>query len=277
MDLLKDLFYYPILNALIFFYGLLGDMGLAIIAITLLVKIVTLPLANKATKAQRRMQALQPDLRKLQEKHKDDRETLAKEMMAFYRAEGVSPVSSIMPILIQIPIIISLFYVFQGAVSGRELEGLYSFVAKPENIDPTFLGLFDLSKPDRIILPLIAAGLQFYQSKMLLPKDQSELPAISKQLLYVFPVVTFVVAATFPAAIPLYYATTTLFAIVQQYVIIKRMPLSSAKSAAVKDWNAANPADAITGASKSTTSTKSKKGRKGTSGKTQVTVRKRGA
>ncbi len=275
MELIKDLFYYPILNALIFFYNLLGDMGLAIIAITVLVKLITLPLANKATRAQRRMQALQPELKKLQEKHKDDREVLAKEMMAFYRREGVNPASSILPIVIQIPIIISLFYVFQGAVTGHALEGLYSFVAHPAKIDPTFLGLFDLSKPDRVVLPLLAAVLQFYQSKMLLPKDKSDLPAINKQLMYVFPVVTFVVAANFPAAIPLYYAVTTLFAIGQQYVIIKEMPLSSVKVAAVEDWNEANPKDAI---APGKTPGKAKKGnpsKRGSKG-ANVTVRKRG-
>src|SRR5687767_11331860 len=112
MDLLHTLFFDPIFNALIFFYNVLGDMGLAIIALTLVIKLVLMPLSGKALRSQRRLQALQPELTRLQKEHKDDREALAREMMAFYKREGVSPASSCLPTLVQIPVLITLFFVF---------------------------------------------------------------------------------------------------------------------------------------------------------------------
>src|SRR5438105_244127 len=155
MSIFVHLIYQPIFNALIFFYNLVGDMGVAIIIITLLIRLLLLPLANKSFRSQRRLQALQPELQKLQEKHKEDRETLAKEMMAFYKREGVSPASSCLPVLLQFPIIIALFYVFRNTISGhQQLTLLYPFIHHPHHIDPHFLGLIDLSKPDRLVLPL---------------------------------------------------------------------------------------------------------------------------
>src|SRR4051794_11988040 len=113
MSIFVHLIYQPIFNALIILYNVAGDMGLAIILLTLIIRFLLLPLANKSFRSQRRLQALQPELQKLQEKHKDDKETLAKETMAFYRKEGVSPASSCLPLLVQLPIIIALFYVFR--------------------------------------------------------------------------------------------------------------------------------------------------------------------
>lgn len=274
----------PIFNALIFFYNLLGDMGLAIIAITLIVKLVLLPLANKAFRAQRRMQALQPELKKLQDKHKGDREAMSKELMAFYQREGVNPASSCIPVVVQIPVLIALFFVFRDAVTGQHLDALYNFVHRPEHLNSTFLGLIDLSKRPNTglayLLPVVTGGLQFVQSRMLLPKDGTA-PAgpgaagMSKQLTYLFPALTFVFATTLPAALPLYWATSTLFTIAQQYVIMKEMPLAEAKAEGTRDWNIANPTDPIDGAKALTGSTKTPpKGRK-SGHSSQVTVRKR--
>lgn len=265
MDLFRTLIQEPIYNALIFLYNILGDMGLAIIALTILVRILLVPVANKALRAQRRLQLLQPELQKIQKKHKDDRERLAKEMMAFYKKEGVNPASSCLPTLVQIPILIALFFVFKDAVTGHELP-LYSFVSDPGNIDTKFLGFLDLAKADRLVLPLIVAVLQYVQAKMMMPKG-ADLPAINKQLLYLFPVITFVVSASLPAALPLYYATFTLFLILQQQIIMRTMPVPEAKAEAVADWNEANPADTI---DVKATSKKAKR-----SGGAQVTVRKR--
>jgi len=269
MNIFNTLIFDPLFNALIGLYNLLGDMGLAIIAITLVIRILLLPLANKALRSQRRLQALQPELKKLQDKHKDDREVMAKELMAFYRREGVSPASSFLPLLIQIPILIALFFVFKDAVAGTHLDRLYDFVARPENLDTRLLGLIDLSQKDIIFLPAIAAGLQFMQSRMLLPSGP-DVPALQKQLIFLFPVLTFVFATTLPAALPLYWATTTLFTIVQQYVIIKEMPLATAKAEAAQEWNKANPQDKVkTPAKRLKRSTKQSKN-------ATVTVRKRG-
>lgn len=271
MDVLKVIIFDPIFNILIFFYNLVGDMGLAIILLTLLVKVLLLPLANRALRAQRRLQALAPELKKIQEKHKGNREALQREMLKFYRAEGVNPTSSCLPTLLQIPILIALFFVFKDAVAGIHLDSLYSFVHRPGNIDPSFLGLIDLSKPPReslaLLLPATTAGLQFWQSKMLLPKN-GPAPAMNRQIIYLFPILTFIIATTLPAALPLYWATSTLFTVAQQYIVMKEMPMAEAKAEGITDWNKANPADPI---SRKGSPGKSRRGQK-----TQVTVRKRG-
>lgn len=251
MDIFNKLILDPIFNALIFFYNIFGDIGLAIIAITAIVRIILFPLSAKAFKAQRRMQALQPEMKKLQQKHKDDREALSKEMMAFYKKEGVNPASSCLPTLVQIPILIALFFVFKDAITGQHLDAVYSFIQQPSSINPDFLGLIDLSTywghglgPANYILAAVTAGLQFMQSRMLMPKG-NDVPALNKQIMYLFPALTFVFALTLPAALPLYWATSTLFMIAQQYWIIQRNPLAQAHAVAVKDWDAANPADPV--------------------------------
>ncbi len=286
MNLINTFIFDPIFNALIFFYNIFGDIGLAIIAITLVVRAILLPLSNKAFKAQRRLQALQPELKRLQEKHKDDRETLSKELMAFYKREGVNPASSCLPTLVQIPILIALYYVFREAIRGQNLNHVYSFIHQPSSTDPNFFGMINLSStgahPANIILAVVTAGLQFLQSKMLMPKGV-DTPAMNRQMIYLFPVLTFVFALSLPAALPLYWATSTLFIVVQQYVIIRRLPIAEAHVEAVADWDAANPADpvdakdvkALKGGREKPTSTKPTPATKRKGG-AQVTVRKRG-
>lgn len=296
MNILETLFLQPLYNALIVSYNVLGDMGLAIIAITVAIRVVLLPLANKALRSQRRLQALQPEMQKLQAKHKDDQQAMARELMAFYRKEGVSPASSCLPLLVQIPFLIALFFVFKDAVGGVQVP-LYSFVDDPGQIKTTFLGIVDLAKrDDTFFLPALAAILQFLQSRMLLPKETPGPkvegappgpPNIQKQLLYIFPVLTFVFAYTLPAALPLYWIATTVFTIVQQMLIMRELPLATAKAEGAADWNAANPSDPIalpakpTGAKKTTSkkrssrTVKSAKAKPPSKGGPQVTVRKR--
>ncbi len=278
MNLLNLIFVDPIFNALIFFYNIFGDIGLAIIAITLTVRIALMPLSSRAFKAQRKLQALQPELKRLQDKHKDDKETLSKELMAFYKREGVSPTSSCLPTLIQIPILITLYVVFRDAITGQHLDSVYSFIQQPSSIDPNFLGI-NLSStgahPANIILAVITGGLQFVQSKMLMPKDGAT-TGMNRQIMYIFPVLTFVFALTLPAALPLYWATSTLFMIVQQYVIIKNLPLREARVEATAEWNEANPADTV-GKGKAALAPQVVSGKTTKrKGGAEVTIRKRG-
>lgn len=289
-DVFNTVFLDPIFNALIFFYNIFGDIGLAIIAITAIVRVVLFPLSAKAFRAQRRLQALQPELKKLQEKHKGDKETLSKELMAFYKKEGVNPASSCLPTIVQIPILIALFFVFKDAIEGKHLEAIYSFIQAPTSIDPSFLGIINLSSywghdlsAANFILAAATAGLQFFQSRMLMPKT-GDTPAINRQIIYLFPVLTFVFALTLPAALPLYWATSTAFMIGQQYWIVRKNPIAEAHAVAVKDWDAANPADPVgakkgeqavlpgkTGAAPQAKTPQTKK-----KGGAEVTVRKRG-
>ncbi len=277
MELLTTIFFDPIFNALIWLYGLTGDFGVAIIVLTLLVRLVVGPFSAKAFKAQRRMQALQPELKKLQEKHKDDRETLAKEMMAFYQKEGVNPAASCLPTLVQIPFLIVIFFAIKDVIENKAFD-LYPFVSHPGEVDKMFFGVLDLStvgfQPSNIILGVITAGVMFWQARMMMPKD-GEIPGMSRQLMFLFPVLTLVFAVILPAALPLYWASSTAFTILQQYYIIRRHPLSAERAVAVEDWNEANPSDPVDGAAKRKTKGTQARGKRGKKG-AQVTVRSRG-
>jgi YidC/Oxa1 family membrane protein insertase len=132
-----------------------------------------------------------------------------------------------LPLLIQLPILIALYQVFSKALKGN-LDGLYAFVVRPEVLDPRFLHFLDLSKPN-IVLAILAGLLQFWQSRMMTATTKSNdatAAALAIQTTYVLPVLSIVIAWNLPAGLPLYWAVTTLFAIGQQYYIMKRHPVT---------------------------------------------------
>src|SRR3989344_1278181 len=211
-----------LLNVLVLFYNVIPDIGVVIIILTILIRLALAPSFHKSLKSQAAMTALQPKLNELREKHKGDQQAQAAAMMALYKEHKVSPFSSCLPLLIQLPILISLYFVFTQALKG-DLSGLYSFVSKPESISPMFLGLLDLSKPSHV-LAVLAGLTQFWQSKLMAPKNtgpgaDSTQKIMSMQMTYMLPVVSVVIAWNFPAGLPLYWVVTTLFGIGQQYII----------------------------------------------------------
>ena len=127
-----------LLNVLVLFYNVIPDIGVVIIILTILIRLALAPSFHKSLKSQAAMTALQPKLNELREKHKGDQQAQAAAMMALYKEHKVSPFSSCLPLLIQLPILISLYFVFTQALKS-DLSGLYSFVSKPENISPMFL------------------------------------------------------------------------------------------------------------------------------------------
>ncbi len=177
------------------------------------------------------MNDLQPKLNELREKHKDDKEGQARAMMALYKDHKVNPLSSCLPLLVQLPILIALYQVFSKALSNH-LSGLYSFIHFTGTISPKFLGLIDLSKHSGqttpgIVLAVLAGAAQFWQSKMMLPAQAGQdttTKAMQMQTTYVLPIISIVIAMKLPAGLPLYWIVTTLFAVAQQYYIIRQQP-----------------------------------------------------
>jgi len=230
--LYNSIIYYPLLNLLVFFYNIIPghDIGVVIILLTLLIRVALAPSFHKSLKSQSAMNALQPKLTELREKHKDNKEAQAKAMMDLYKEHKINPLSSCLPLLVQLPILIALYQVFSKALSNH-LSGLYSFVANPGTIDPKFLGLMDLSKPS-IVLGVIAGLAQFWQSKLMMPKSSAGQDTTAKimsmQTTYVLPIISVVIAIKLPAGLPLYWIVTTLFAVAQQYYIMrKQQPFST--------------------------------------------------
>lgn len=226
MWLFDEIIYRPLLNTLIFFYNVIPghDMGVVIVLLTVLIRLILIPSTHKTLKHQEKMQELQPKLKELQEKHKDDKQAQAQAVMNFYKENEVNPLGSCLPILIQLPIFIGLYSVFNHALASQGmLEGLYSFIQQPEFINPRFLGLIDLSRPNAI-LAILSGLAQFWQSRLMVSgqpshSDDVTVKALQWQTMYFLPIVSVVIAWTLPAGLPLYWVTTTLFGIGQQYYV----------------------------------------------------------
>ena len=221
----------PLLNLLIYLYNIVGDIGIAIIIVTILIRIVLLPPSIKALKSQRALQELQPKIKKIQEQHKGDKEASSKALMEFYKENKVNPFSSCLPMLIQLPIIFALYSVFRAGLSEQSIDLLYPFVQAPETINTYFLGFVNMAESNAV-MAVIAGALQFVQSKMMLSKtnktkstggkglaDMSGM--MGKQMTYLMPALTVFIALSLPSGLALYWITTTLFAIGQQYVIMR--------------------------------------------------------
>ena len=227
-SLYTDIIYRPLLNLLVFFYNIIPghDIGVVIVLLTVLIRLILAPSFHKSLKSQKAMSDLQPKLNELREKHKNDKEGQAKAMMDLYKEHKINPLGSCLPLLLQLPILIALYQVFSKALNNH-LSGLYSFIAQPGLIDPKFLGLVDLSKPS-LAFGIVAGLAQFWQSKMMMPKAGTQQDATAKamqlQTTYVLPIISVVIAIKLPAGLPLYWIVTTLFAVAQQYYIIKKHP-----------------------------------------------------
>lgn len=229
--------YQPLYNALIFIYNIVPDLGVSIIIITVIIRIILLPLSKKAIESQKKMQEVQPELKKIQEKYKDNKQKKGEEMMKFYKEKKINPAAGCLPIIIQLIILIALYRVFYDASlhfdNGSSL--LYSFISSPESINPISFGFIDITARS-IPLAVIAAGLQFWQTKMMMANQQKQkMPEKEKmsgepdfgtimqqQMLYIAPLMTFVIGLTFPAALPIYWIVTTIFMIGQQYYVLKK-------------------------------------------------------
>lgn len=220
------------------------DLGIAIILVTLIIRLILYPASSKQIRAQRAMQDLQPRINEIREKHKNDKEAQTKALMEFYRENKVNPLSSCGPLVLQIALIYPIFIVFRTVVTGADfVDRLYPFIAVPElPLDTLFLGFLDLAATQNIVLAILAAGAQFYQSWMLTRMRKKNEPkqektgkkdtaqAISRNMLYFFPLLTGYIAYTFPAGIALYWLSSTVFAIIQQFIIMRTMkPLPTHK------------------------------------------------
>jgi YidC/Oxa1 family membrane protein insertase len=232
MNILSVIFntilYQPMLNFLVLVYVYTRNFGIAVIALTLLIKGLTNPLNKKALESQKVMAEIQPKLQEIQKKYKDDQQKQAEEMMALYRDKKFNPFSGIFVLFIQVPILWALFYVFKGGIAINP-NLMYSFVSLPEHINPYFLGI-DLSKPN-IVLAVITAVVQFIQAKTATPptpKSETKDTAtqvsemVTKQMIFFVPILTLFILSTLPSALAVYWLITTAFTIFQQRAIFNK-------------------------------------------------------
>jgi len=239
MQVFDVIIYQPLYNTLVFFYNFIPghDFGVAIILTTLILKFFLLPLSKKQIESQKKMQELQPQIKALQQKYKNDKEQQTKALMAFYKEKNVNPVSGCLPLIIQLIFFIAIYRVIinisqNGFIISQ--NDLYNFLSNPGEINHIAFSLVDLTKPS-YVLAVLSALAQYFQTKMLFQSSskvsvektsQSSEPdfasIMNKQMLYLGPGMTFFIGVTFPAALSLYWFFSTLFMLFQQKVLLKR-------------------------------------------------------
>lgn len=225
--------YQPLFNCLVFLYNYIPghDFGVAIIFLTIIIRIVLYPVSVKAVRSQKIMQKLQPQMQEIQKIHKNDKEKQAREILEIYKREKINPFSGILLALIQLPILIALYKVFWQGLNPNELSILYPFVANPGHINPLFIYLIDLSKPN-LVLAVLAGLTQYFQTKMMLPsgnkasttgggKQLDVSQVMQKQMVYFFPIFTVIILMSLPAALGLYWTISSIFSIIQQRLILR--------------------------------------------------------
>lgn len=220
--------YQPMLNFLVFIYIYTNNFGIAVILLTVLIKYLLNPLNKKALESQKAMAEIQPKIKEIQSRNKENPELQAKEMIALYKEKKFNPFSSIFLLLIQIPVIIALFCIFREGIN-IDPQMMYSFIAFPETINPYFLGI-DLSAPNIFIAVLAAIG-QYIQAKTGIVssnknKDSKDKTVeatemIQKQMIFMLPIITLFVLFALPSALGLYWLVTTVMTIYQQKNILK--------------------------------------------------------
>ncbi len=211
--------YLPTLSSLVFIYNTVAfhDLGLAIVFLTIAVRIVLFPVFYKGAKDQALMQRIQPHIKKIQLDHKDDKEMQAKEMLNLYKKYKLNPFSGILLLFLQLPVFIVLFQVFSKELS----TGVFATT--------TFLG-FSLGSKG-FVLPIIAAVVQYIQTKMMLgsqPKsatnETNPLASMGKTMTVVGPAFTFFILLNLPSALSVYWTVSGIFSVFQQMYINKRLP-----------------------------------------------------
>ena len=215
----NEVFYRPLLNGLVFLTSILPwhDLGLAIILLTLIIKLVTFPLMHSMLKTQKTMKLIEPEMKKIYaaKKNKEDQ---AKALMDLYKAHGINPLSGFFSLLIQFPLLLALFQVFQKNINENQAY-LYSFLNIPENMNTLFIGLIGLGSPNAA-MSFFAAISQYWQMKLAMPvSSASGSGDVQKMMIYVLPVVILVIGFSMPAAVSLYWTAMNVFAIIHEAVV----------------------------------------------------------
>lgn len=254
--------YRPILNTLVYLVKVIPghSLGFAIIILTLIIRTILLVPSHRAMRAQKKMQEIQPKLEALKKKYKDNQEKLAMETMNLWKTNKVSPFGSCLPILVQFPIMIALYYVVREGLHIDKTGLLYNFVGDGfsiHEINSNFLGILELMDLNILILPLIVGGLQFIQMHLAMARAQkkkeakkntkgkdiakkvegqkdmqNEMQMATNMMKYFMPVMIAFFTASLPAGVGLYWGVSTLYGIGQQLIVNREKPSKTSPSEA---------------------------------------------
>lgn len=238
---------HPLMVLALFAYSFVHDFGLAIIVITVLIRLAVYPLYRTQIRSQRAMQELTPAMNELKKKYGKDRQRFAEEQMKLYKEYGVNPAAGCLPLALQMPILFALYSALSQLGCGlgkgggncpglthdeaQSIFGIFSFIPNPIPVNGTLDTTANwlpwltqgLQQPDHLfILPIVAGAAQLVASVMAMPVKQVSTDPNQKMfqsMAYTFPLMTVVLGATFPAGLTLYWISTTVFQIVQQYFV----------------------------------------------------------
>lgn len=218
----RELFYEPLLNGLVWLYNTIAfqDLGLAIIFLTILVRFIIYPLFHQGIKYQRTIQDLRPELDKIKAKHKNNREAQTKATLELFKTYKLNPLAPFLSLVVQLPVFLGLYVIFIGDFSRAMEPWLYSFTPDPGELNQTFLGLINLKAASPVVATL-AAIAQYFQARLTFTKSPatSAIPAMRLMMLYFLPGLILIALFKFPAAVGLYWLTTTIFSIMQQVIV----------------------------------------------------------
>ena len=216
--------YTPLFNLLVFFYNTaaFGDFGVAIILLTVVIRLILSPLSIRALESQKKLSALQPRIQEIQKRFKDDPQKQTREVMNIYKENKTNPFSGCFLLLVQLPVLFALYRISVAGFGEESLAALYSFVDRPESLNRLFIGFFELIKRS-IILSVFAGALQFLQMKLSFSKQGNVqgagLAGLNQQMLYFMPLMIIIISLSFPAGLPLYLMATTAFSILEQLYV----------------------------------------------------------
>lgn len=231
LNLWNTLLYEPFVNILAFLVSVIpgGDVGVAVIVFTLVVKLALSPISKKSIKSQSKLNKLNPELKKIKESGKS-KEEQAQMTFALYKEHGVNPFSGCLFTLLQIPIIFALYYVFMKGLSF-DSDIIYSFITAPVEVNMYFLGVLDIGGKS-LLLAILAGVSQFFQARFM-PKPQKvekvpgKTPSFQEsltntmqiQMRYVFPFLIAFIAYNVSGAVALYWIVNNIFTATQNFLI----------------------------------------------------------
>ena len=214
----------PLFHGIDYFFKLLGNYGLAIIAITICIRLAFFPLANFSFRSMAKMKALQPEMARLKELHKDDKMKLQQAMMALYKKEKVNPMSGCLPILVQIPVFFALYKVLFVTIEMRQMP-FYGWIHDLSERDPTSLfnlfGLLPYDVPSFLMIGAwpVAMGVSMFIQQKLNPAPPDPIQA---KIFMFFPLFLTIILAPFPAGLVIYWTVNNILTMAQQVFIMRR-------------------------------------------------------
>ena len=214
----------PLFFVIDYFFKLTGNFGIAIILITICIRIVFFPLANYSFRSMAKMKVLQPEMTRLKELHKEDKMKLQQEMMALYKKEKVNPVSGCLPIFIQIPFFFAIYKMLFVTIEMRH-QPFFGWIKDLSEKDPTSIfnifGLIPWDPPSFLIIGAwpVAMGITMWLQQKLNPTPPDPVQA---KIFMFFPLFLTVILAPFPSGLVIYWTINNILTMAQQYVVMKR-------------------------------------------------------